>query len=227
MKMKYLKLFEAFKTEPLVYKIPGIALTTLGYKRGKEGFEWSWLPIGDKYKSAISDIFKDIQFDFVELDNQHQWLALHFTKPKRFEECQVSMHEYDPADVYYTVRISMFDDDWWSFNWFGQVYATQEHMLNYYKNYPHFGPGGERHTYINSQGEERLNYQPAMYKGFQPLSAADSFAATDRKGYLCDQFDSLETLLIQFRDFLLDERTLRFETNYPDWDQEQLRVEDL
>ena len=95
-------------------------------------------------------------------------------------------------------------------------------MSNFYKKYPHFGPGGIAHNFINSQG-----YQPSMYRGFNAQKAADSFSSIDGKGYLCDQFDSLEALLVKFRDFLLDEGALRFQTNYPDWAQEQLGVEDL
>ena len=225
--MKYLKLFESFNPEPEIYKIEGIALKTLGYKRTSTGMDWDWVPITDRYKFRISEVFDGIDFTWEEQKDVDRWLTLHFTQPKRIPKCQVSIHEYDPADVYYTVRISMFNDDWWSFNWFGQVYATQEHMENYYKKYPHFGPGGSAYTYKTKEGEEKLSYQPAMYKGFNIYNSADSFGSSDRKNYLCDQFDSLEVLLNQFRDFLLEPKTLRFETQYPDWDQEQIRVEDL
>jgi hypothetical protein len=217
--MKYIKLFESYFLDPIIYKIGGMGLRILGFKRTPRGYDWNYQPISEKYKRDISNIFNGIDFEFVESESESESIVLHFTKPKRIPKCTVNIHTYDPADVYYTIRISLYNDEWWTMRWFGVVYATQEHIENYYKKWPHL-----KSRTFNRDNVEMPSYSPPMYGGYGG-SRGDSFSSSDRKDYLCDQFDSLEFLLNQFKDFLQEEK-LRFDTNYPDFEESEMRPED-
>lgn len=156
-----------------------------------------------------------LTYEFVEKEKYKEGVVVHFTTPKRFDKFAASMHEYSPADLYYTIRLSEYDDEWFLFQWFGTCYATKEHVENYYKKYPHFGPGGSRHTYIDNNGDERLCYQPPIYAGYKDhVVIGDNFGSLDRSNfYLCDQWHSLVHLLNDFIDFLKKPNVARFEAN--------------
>jgi hypothetical protein len=174
----------------------------------KKGIKFEDVPIEKDFTKYI----KGHDFVQIEKDNYPQYQSIHFTKPKRVPVLYQVSGNLTPADVYYTIRIYQHPDEWFLFQWFGEGYATQEHMENYYKKYPHSGPGGKNHTYFSKiTGKEELCYQPAMYKGPEiHVHNAETFGCF----YLCDQDDSVITLLEEFQQFL-DKPEHYFKTDYP------------
>lgn len=215
--MKYIKLYESFN-DYQIFKIKDLTDARLYHQRD----HWTETPYWkvskfSKYSQVVNQLDNSgLDYQFVEEDTYKEGVAIHFTKPKRFDEFTANMHPYTPADLYYTIRIAEYNDEWFLFQWFGQSYATQEHILNHYKKYPHSGPGGRMHTFIDKSGVERLSYQPPIYRGYRQHDG-DSFGSKTRESnfYLCDQWDSLSILLNDFIRFLKDPNSSRFETNYP------------
>lgn len=223
--MKYIKLFfESFSDNiddcdsyKGIWKIVDLKISKIWKERehwsGKD--VWRDVSINKRLRYQIINTLTDsnLKFEIVEKDKSIKHIAIHFTTPKRFDRFTANTHEYSPADLYYTIRIYEYEDDWILFQWFGQSYATQEHMENYYKKYPHFGPGGRNHTFIDGNGQERLSYQPPLYNGYQPY-IGDSFCDRPSYFYLCDQMESILLLLNEFISFMKDPKKSLFETDY-------------
>lgn len=153
--------------------------------------------------------------DGIEKKNDGEF---YFPKPKNFEKMKFSIHSYSSADVYYVLRISEIETESgksFVFNWFAKLFATEEHLKSYYKKYPHFAPGGDRHTFTDSKGNQVLNYQPPMFKDVQRSLFGYSSADTIGETYYCESVEALVTLLTQFNDFMEDNSQSHFTTAYP------------
>ena len=197
-----------------IWKIKSYDINLLGYNRDENGINWGYVEFSNM--DIINRMLENFNYEVVEVDRVGDiGLTIHFTDPKRFEGFQASMHNYDPSDCYYTIRIYQYNDHWYVFQWFGQQYATQEHLERYYKKYPHFGPGGTSYTFMTRAGVESLCYLPPLYKGYSQFSGAAFGSADNINSYLCDQRDSLEHILGEFLDFLNDPSKPVFETSYP------------
>ena len=167
--------------------------------------------------------YEDMLFDICDGLKKRNPGEYYFENPKHFEKMKFNIHEYDPADVYYAIRISEIQDtesesESFIFQWFGRLFANEQHLQNHYKRYPHFGPGGKMHTYTAPDGTERLNYQPPMYKDVNSifgLGSGDSVGGM----YYCEDRDALFTLLEQFNDFMKDNSQSHFETDYPKYNK--------
>lgn len=145
----------------------------------------------------------------VRVETNRPGLSIHFTVPKRVEEWD----KLSPADVYYNVRIHEYPDEWFLFQWFACGFATPEHFQRYYQKYPHFGPGGSRHTFISQiTGKEELCYQPAVYKDHKSMFLSN--ANSQGWSYVCDGSDSLIRLIRDF-DRFLDGPDVLFRPDYP------------
>lgn len=143
-----------------------------------------------------------------------------FKTPKYFEKMKFNMHEYSPADVYYALRIyeinnEVEESESFVVQWIGKLFANPEHLQNYYKKYPHFGPGGSNHTFIGSDGKEHLSYQPPMFKDITSMTNyhGDSIGGW----YYCKDRDAFFIFLEQFTDFVNDNTQSHFETDYPNY----------
>lgn len=216
--MRYIKLYESFEEFEI------LKLRSLKDRRVYDNEDEYYMDT----RSKESDFTKEdelvnllnksgLEYEFVE--KNYKGKVIHFKTPKRFDKFSANTHVYSPADLYYTVRVAEYSDEWFIFQWFGQCYATQEHMLNYYREHPHFAPGGRMHTFTNKDGVESLCYQPPLYNGYYTWSFGDSFAniGHDQIGqfYLCDQWHSLSVLLNDFINFLNQPNVARFVTDYP------------
>lgn len=170
----------------------------------------------------VSFSYESMLFDICEGLKKRDDSEYYFENPKLFEKMKFNIHEYEPADVYYAIRVSEIqntdtESESFTFHWFAKLFANEEHLQNYYKKYPHFGPGGKNHTFTASDGTQRLNYQPPMYKDVNSIFeySGDSIGET----YYCEDRDSLFYLLEQFNDFMKDDYQSHFETDYPKYNK--------
>ncbi len=170
------------------------------------------------YENMLFDICDDI-ITIKNVSGQNNDDIIYFyATPKKFEKMKFNMHEYEPAEVYYANRIYQIQDEEsgaesFIFQWFGKLFASKEHLQNYYKKYPKFGPGGDMHTFKSNDGTEQLSYQPPMFK-----DSSDFFKSNgDTIGslYYCEDRSALFTLLEVFNDFVKDSTQSHFETDYP------------
>jgi len=173
------------------------------------------IDIQNRWVNLITQLFKDnnIPFEIVEtgkINETAKFLAIHFTTPKEFDQ-NPGYHQYNPSNIYYTIRIYEHEDEYFLFQWFSSVYATEQHLQNYYKKHPHSGPGGKNYKYHSQiTGKEELCYQPPLYKGY------DDRGGDGQGGWLvCDQFDSLKRLLLEFIKFLNNKNDWGFFPEYP------------
>ena len=161
-------------------------------------------------KNIIDKVLSNSNTPYEYVEESYEGLVIHFTQPKEYDSLGVNFHIYSPAETYYTIRISEHDDDWFLFQWFGQLYATEQHIINHYNKYPN-----SLRTYIGEDGIERPAYSPPIYKGYM-LHTGDSFGSSENINfYLCDGIDSLTKLIIDFIEFIDTDRLIRFETKYP------------
>ena len=203
--MNYLKLFEGFSKFGIArLKELGDSGELVGYYNGQNGFLYQdsefEVNISDSHVNGILRVLSNIPYEIVEKDHP-ETLSIHFTKPKEFDE-NPGYHQYNPSNIYYSIRIYEYKDDWFQIQWFSQVYATDKHMQNYYKKYPHFGPGGSRHTYTNRDGKDALSYQPPIYKGYNPYNGSGG----QGEFILCDQYDAVLKVIKDFSNFVMNNK---------------------
>lgn len=176
-------------------------------------------PDYNEYKDSIVPFsYKNILFNIFDDLVERKEGEYYFKNHKRFEKMKFNMHEYEPADVYYYFRITQIEskideNESFVFQWVARLFASEQHLQNYYKKYPHFGPGGSMHTFTDSQGVERLSYQPPMYKDENSIFGHTGDAIGGF--YYCSDRDALFDLLEQFNDFVKDNSQSHFETDYP------------
>jgi hypothetical protein len=183
------------------------------FKGSPKWNEYSKFLVQFSYENMLFDICDDIK--------KRNIGEYYFENPKHFEKMKFNIHEYEPADVYYAIRISEIQDtdnesESFIFQWFAKLFANEEHLQNHYKKYPHFGPGGSRYTFVDSQGVERLSYQPPMFKNIETsLFGLSSGGDSIGEIYFCQDRDSLFHILEKFNDFMKDNSQSHFETDYP------------
>lgn len=169
-------------------------------------------------KFLVQFSYENMLFDICDGLKKRNIGEYYFENPKHFEKMKFNIHEYEPADVYYAIRVSEIqntdtESESFTFQWFGKLFANEEHLQNHYKKYPHFGPGGKNHTYTASDGTQQLSYQPPMYKDVNSIFGYSGDSIGEM--YYCEDRDSLFYLLEQFNDFMKDDSQSHFETDYP------------
>ncbi len=188
-------------------------------KGGKDSGIYKGYPDWNGYKDNVVPFsYKSILFNTCDGLVEKKEGEYYFKDPKHFDKMKFNMHEYEPADVYYYIRLTQIEDkveetESFIFQWVGRLFANEQHLQNYYKKYPHFGPGGDRHTFKDSQGVERLSYQPPMYKDENSIFGHSGDAIGEF--YYCTDREALFNLLEQFNDFVKDNSQSHFETDYP------------
>ena len=188
-------------------------------KGGKDSGIYKGYPDWNEYKDNVVPFsYKSILFNTCDGLVEKKEGEYYFKDPKYFDKMKFNMHEYEPADVYYYIRLTQIEDkveetESFIFQWVGRLFANEQHLQNYYKKYPHFGPGGDRHTFKDSQGVERLSYQPPMYKDENSIFGHSGDAIGEF--YYCTDREALFNLLEQFNDFVKDDSQSHFETDYP------------
>ena len=153
------------------------------------------IPFSKKNRLHI-DLVNEFDYTFVDLLEKNH-IGIHFDEPKRLE-----FNGYSPAELYYTVRIYEHPDEWFTFEWFCQCYATKEHIDNYNKKYQN----------LPTKFHNPKNYTPPLYTGEYLEYSGDLFS--DNTRYLCDQWDSLVSIFNEFISFLKSDEPI-FEPDYP------------
>jgi len=206
-KIKTFKLFESI-TSPGIWKIKTLKdVYQLGYDSDSHRFKH----INFSKKNIIDKVLSNSNTPYEYVEESYEGLVIHFTQPKEYDSLGVNFHIYSPAETYYTIRISEHDDDWFLLQWFGQLFATEQHIINHYNKYPN-----AKRTYIDQNDIERPAYAPPIYKDYKSSQySGDSFGSSEKINfYLCDGIDSLTKLINDFINFL-DTDEVRFETKYP------------
>lgn len=205
--MLRIKTYEKFKSGVDIYHVPvnllGSVIQDYDSDRNELIHKQINLEERESILKYITTPYKIIEKGYTKT------LAVLFTTPKIYVT-----HNYYPAHVYYIIRIAQYPDEWFLFQWFNAIFASQEHLEYYYKKYPHFAPGGNRHTFIGKDNIERLQYQPPIYKDDMdtiPHNASGEYGGH----YLCDQKDSLIHIIEEFMGFLKTKDD-NFRPDYPE-----------
>jgi hypothetical protein len=86
-----------------IWKLKSHDLNLLGYNNDG-GYNWDYVEFSNI--NRLNELLKNFNYQFVE--ETTDYLTIHFTDPKRFENFQAGMHNYDPSECYYTIRIYHF-----------------------------------------------------------------------------------------------------------------------
>jgi len=205
--MLWIRTYESFKSNVDIYYVPSNLLGTVIQDYDSESRKIIHKQIDLEERE---NILKCITIPYKIIENGYTGvLALRFSTPKIFYDYGV--HKYNPAHVYYAIRVTQYPDEWFLFQWFDLIFASQEHLEDYYKKYPHFGPGGSR--YHREDGVPGLSYQPPIYN--DDIDSAPHSTSGGYGGfYLCDQKDSLIHIIEEFMDFLKTKND-NFKPDYP------------
>ena len=226
--MKYLKSFKSIN-EVLNWVGEIMKISDIRHFLDKCDLSEKPVPLNESYLKLITDSFDRYGIEYEILDEKSEWntKTFAFKKPKKFDKMKFNIHEYDPAEVYYLVRVYQFqyywgeDEDIFIVQWISKLFAQREHIQNHHDRYPRMGGYTQKEVredgiyYYNDKLKQwELLYNPPLYKG--PGSFFNHHGDTQGEMFACRHTSGLLDLLDEFDTFLMDKDNPTLKLSYPE-----------